>query len=69
MISDRRLHQVGYGFRPLAGLGRINWLYVGLICLLGGVGYGALYSAAGGSPRPYALPQTIRFGAGLVMML
>ncbi len=69
MISDKRLWQPRNGFRPLAKLSRVNWLYVLLICLLGGVGYGALYSAAGGAPRPYALPQTLRFGAGLAMML
>ncbi len=48
---------------------RINWLFVLCICALAGVGYAALYSAAGGSPQPYAQGQIIRFGAMLVMML
>ncbi len=69
MIGDKRLLRSRAGFRPLAKLARVNWIYVLLICLLGGVGYGALYSAAGGSAHPYALPQTLRFGCGLVMML
>lgn len=69
MIGDKRLLRTTPAFRPFAKLARINWLYVLLICLLGGVGYGALYSAAGGAAHPYALPQTVRFGFGLVMML
>ena len=69
MIGDKRLLRSRASFRPLAKLARINWIYVLLICLLGGVGYGALYSAAGGAAHPYALPQTLRFGCGLVMML
>lgn len=48
---------------------RINWLFVLLVCLLAGVGYAALYSAAGGSGEPYANGQIIRFGGALVMML
>jgi rod shape determining protein RodA len=67
-IGDKRLRRAP-GFGLLAKLRRINWLYVLLICLLGGVGYGALYSAAGGAARPYALPQTVRFGFGLAMTL
>ena len=69
MIREKRLLRTEPGLRKLAKLGRINWVYVLLICLLGGVGYGALYSAAGGAAQPYALPQTLRFGLGLVMML
>ena len=47
----------------------INWLYVGLLCALACVGYAALYSAAGGSPEPYAFRHALRFGFGLVLML
>jgi rod shape determining protein RodA len=50
-------------------LGRVNWLYVLLLAALAGVGYAALYSAAGGSPDPYAGKHAIRFGFGLVLML
>jgi rod shape determining protein RodA len=50
---------------------RINWLFMLCICMLAGVGYAALYSAAGGSPQPYAQGQIIRFAGmlGLVLCL
>ncbi|MDE2239098.1 MAG: rod shape-determining protein RodA [Rhodospirillales bacterium] len=48
---------------------RVNWLFVLCVCLLAGVGYAALYSAAGGSPQPYAQSQLIRFCGALVLML
>lgn len=48
---------------------RINWLFVICLCLLAGVGYAALYSAAGGSGSPYANDQIIRFAGALVMMI
>ncbi len=69
MITDKRLLRAEPSFRVLAKLWRVSWLYVLLICVLGGVGYGALYSAGGGSARPFAGPQSLRFGLGLVMML
>ena len=46
---------------------QINWLYVLLLCGLAGVGYTALYSAAGG-PEPYATRHILRFAAAVVMM-
>ncbi|MBN8872580.1 MAG: rod shape-determining protein RodA [Rhodospirillales bacterium] len=46
---------------------QINWLYVLLLCGLAGVGYTALYSAAGG-PEPYATRHVLRFAAAVVMM-
>jgi rod shape determining protein RodA len=69
MITDKRLLRAEPSFRFLAKLWRVSWLYVLLICVLAGVGYGALYSAGGGSARPFAGPQSLRFGLGLVMML
>ncbi len=48
---------------------RVNWLFVLCLCLLAGVGYAALYSAAGGSAAPYALSQLTRFCTGLALML
>jgi rod shape determining protein RodA len=48
---------------------RVNWLYVLLLCALAGVGYTALYSAAGGAPEPYATRHALRFSFGLVLML
>ncbi len=69
MITDKRLLRAEPSFRILAKLWRVSWLYVLLICVLAGVGYGALYSAGGGSARPFAGPQSLRFGFGLLMML
>ena len=69
MITDKRLLRAEPSFRVLAKLWRVSWLYVLLICVLAGVGYGALYSAGGGSARPFAGPQSLRFGFGLLMML
>jgi rod shape determining protein RodA len=48
---------------------RINWLFVLCTCLLAGVGYTALYSAAGGAPTPYANSQLYKFLTALLLML
>jgi rod shape determining protein RodA len=48
---------------------QVSWLYVLLLCALAGVGYAALYSAAGGAPEPYASRHAMRFAAGLVLMI
>src|ERR1700760_3742128 len=48
---------------------QVNWLYVALLCALAGVGYVALYSAAGGAPEPYASRHLLRFAGGLVLMI
>ena len=48
---------------------RINWLFVLCVCALAGVGYAAMYSAAGGSVAPYANSQLYRFLAMLLVML
>ncbi len=57
------------GFDVTAKLWRISWTFVLLLCALAAVGYAALYSVAGGAPRPYADPDTMRFAAGLIMMI
>ena len=69
MINERRLIRAEPSFGLTTKLFQISWTYVLLICALAGVGYAALYSAAGGSPDPYASKQAIRFAFGLVMML
>jgi rod shape determining protein RodA len=69
MINDRRLIRAEPSFGLTTKLFQISWLYVLLLCALAGVGYAALYSAAGGSPEPYAGRQAVRFAFGLVMML
>jgi rod shape determining protein RodA len=50
-------------------LWQVSWTYVALLCALAGVGYVALYSAAGGASEPYATRHILRFGFGLGMML
>ncbi|MDD2794281.1 rod shape-determining protein RodA [Acidocella sp.] len=56
-------------FGLMSKLLRVNWLFVLCVCLLAGVGYTALYSAAGGAPRPYADSQLFRFIGALALML
>ncbi|CAH2600065.1 SEDS family protein MrdB [Rhodovastum atsumiense] len=67
-VFERRLiRETSFG---LTGkLWRIPWLYVLLLCTLAGVGYVALYSAAGGSSEPYAAKHILRFAFGLGLML
>ena len=69
MLSARRLIRAEPSFGIATKLWQISWSYVLLLCLLAGVGYVALYSAAGGSPEPYASRHIIRFGVGLVVMI
>ena len=69
MIAAGRLIRAEPSFGFLAKLRRINWALVLLLCALAGVGYAALYSAAGGAPEPYASRHLLRFGVGLLMML
>lgn len=69
MKWQKRLWRPEPSFRLLGKLLQINWFYVLLICVLAGVGYLALYSAGGGSARPFARPQMVRFAFGLVMMI
>ncbi|HQT72304.1 MAG TPA: rod shape-determining protein RodA [Acidiphilium sp.] len=52
-----------------AKLLRMNWLFVLACCAVAGIGYAALYSAAGGHGLPYATPQIERFFAALIMMI
>lgn len=47
----------------------LNWVLVGLICALTGLGLMALYSAAGGAWEPWAKAQAIRFIPCVVIML
>jgi len=55
--------------RPWQKLRQINWPMLLLICLVAGIGFVMLYSAAGGSFDPWADRQMIRFAVGLVLML
>jgi rod shape determining protein RodA len=67
-VMERRLWREA-SFDLTGKIVRINWLYVLLLCALAGVGYVALFSAAGGAAEPYAGRHAVRFGVGLVMML
>ena len=67
-MMERRLWREG----SLGVAGKVwqtNWFFVLLILCLAAVGYVALYSAAGGSPEPYAQKQLVRFLIGLVIMV
>ena len=44
---------------------QVNWLYVALLCALAGVGYAALYSAAGGAPEKLKAEPQRNWGTGL----
>ena len=50
-------------------LKELNWLFVLVVCVIAGIGFAILYSAAGGELDPWASTQMIRFGVGLVLML
>lgn len=50
-------------------LADIQWTLVVLITLIACFGFAALYSAAGGDLSPWAAPQMVRFGVGLIMLL
>jgi rod shape determining protein RodA len=67
-MMERRLWRET-SFDLTAKLWQISWLYVLLLCALAGIGYVALYSAAGGSSEPYATRHILRFLFGLVLML
>ncbi len=69
MIGERRLIRAEPSFGLVTKLRRMSWLFVLMLCALAGVGYVALYSAAGGSAEPYAARHLLRFTFGLGMML
>jgi rod shape determining protein RodA len=50
-------------------LADIQWTLVVLITLIACFGFAALYSAAAGGLSPWAAPQMIRFGIGLLILL
>lgn len=68
MAYARRL-SAPRGMGPLEKLYGVSWPFVLLLACLAGVGYAALYSAAGGSPEPWAGRHALRFGFGLIIML
>jgi len=65
---ERRLYgEASFGLTNK--LWSINWAFVLLLCALAGVGYVALYSAAGGAVEPYAGRHALRFAFGVILML
>ena len=48
---------------------QINWMIVLLLCVIAGIGFAMLYSAANGSFNPWASRQMIRFGIGFTLMI
>ena len=47
----------------------VNWGLVLLITIIASAGFAMLYSVAGGSFHPWALPQIVRFLIGLVLLI
>jgi len=47
----------------------VNWALVLLVSAVAGIGFGMLYSVAGGNAATWAEPQMRRFGLGLIAML
>jgi rod shape determining protein RodA len=50
-------------------IGEIDWRFVALLCIVGGIGGAMLYSVAGGSWEPWAAKHLIRGAAFLGVML
>jgi len=50
-------------------LASISWPFLVLITLTASVGFVSLYSAAGGSMQPWAAPQAIKFGIGIIGLI
>ncbi|WP_439577933.1 rod shape-determining protein RodA [Elioraea sp.] len=67
-MMERRLTRER-GMTLAEKLGSVSWTFVLLLGLMAGVGYAMLYSAAGGSPEPWAFRHGLRFGFGVLMML
>ena len=66
-MSLRSVHHQRLGLGEK--LGRMAWGLVFLLTLVGAVGAAMLYSAAGGSLTPWAMPQIVRFAVGLGVLL
>jgi rod shape determining protein RodA len=60
---------VDAGPRGMGKLLAVNWALVLLLCAVCCIGFLMLYSVAGGSTEPWAGPQMLRFGVGMVVML
>jgi rod shape determining protein RodA len=59
----------GAAVRPFERLRELHWPLVALVFVLGLIGYGTLFSAAGGSHEPWAWRHGVRLGFGMILML
>jgi rod shape determining protein RodA len=48
---------------------QLSWSFVFWLCCIAAFGFAMLYSAANGSLQPWALPQIMRFGVGLLLLV
>jgi rod shape determining protein RodA len=68
-MTSSALTRPGERDRLVVKFGQIDWVLVLMLCLLAASGGLMLYSIAGGSWKPWALPQMARFGVFVVLML
>lgn len=68
-MTASALTRPGERDRLTVKIGEIDWRFVALLCLVGGIGGAMLYSVAGGSWEPWAAKHLIRGAAFLVVML
>ncbi len=68
-MTASALTRPGERDRLTVKIGEIDWRFVALLCVVGGIGAAMLYSVAGGSWQPWAAKHVIRFGAMLLVML
>ncbi|WP_201154919.1 rod shape-determining protein RodA [Rhodothalassium salexigens] len=64
MFAPRRMD-----LSPAQKLARLNWLVIGLLTAITGIGVAMLYSVAGGQMEPWAARHAIRFVPILCVML
>ncbi|MBM3515695.1 MAG: rod shape-determining protein RodA [Alphaproteobacteria bacterium] len=48
---------------------QISWSFVFWLCCIAAFGFAMLYSAANGSLQPWAMPQMMRFGIGMLILI
>jgi rod shape determining protein RodA len=68
-MTSSALTRPGERDRLVVKFGQIDWVLAFMLCLLAASGGLMLYSIAGGSWKPWAAPQMIRFGLCLLLML
>jgi rod shape determining protein RodA len=68
-MTSSALTRPGERDRLVVKFGEIDWVLVLMLCLLALSGGLMLYSIAGGSWKPWALPQITRFGLCVLLML